>query len=121
MGEIVSKEWTPTEIRKNAGALFLARTVMVAAAQDLAKGTVLGKKTADGKFYPYDDTKTDGTQTAVGVLAEAVDSTTSGQNRDVDAPMYYTGSFKKASLTGWDAAAATDLGAREILGDEILI
>jgi len=38
-------------------------------------GAVLGKITASGKFTLYDNTAVDGTQTAVGVLVNAVDAT----------------------------------------------
>lgn len=47
----------------------------VAAGQNLGLGTVVGKKTADGKLYALDPAATDGTEIAVGVLIEPVDAT----------------------------------------------
>lgn len=38
-------------------------------------GTVLGKVTASGKYKPYDDDASDGTQTATAILAYDVDAT----------------------------------------------
>lgn len=47
----------------------------VAAGQNLGLGTVVGRKTSDGKLYALNPAATDGTQNAVGVLIEPVDAT----------------------------------------------
>jgi hypothetical protein len=47
----------------------------VAAGQNLPLGTVLGRSASDGKHYAIDPAATDGTQLAMGVLANAVDAT----------------------------------------------
>jgi hypothetical protein len=47
----------------------------VASGQNLGLGTVVGRKTSDNKIYALNPVATDGTQTAVGVLIEAVDAT----------------------------------------------
>ena len=47
----------------------------LAAGQNLPLGTVLGRKTDDGKHYPIDPAATDGTETAIGVLANEIDAT----------------------------------------------
>ena len=47
----------------------------IAAGQNLPLGTVLGRKTDDGKHYPIDPAATDGTETAIGVLANEIDAT----------------------------------------------
>ncbi len=47
----------------------------IAAGQNLPLGTVLGRKTDDGKHYPIDPAATDGTETAIGVLANDIDAT----------------------------------------------
>jgi hypothetical protein len=88
----------------------------------LAAGTVLGKKTADGKLYAYVDANADGTQTAVGYLMYAINTDASGQAYlggsatasslnppFTTAPYFYAGTFDPADLTGNDAAANTDL------------
>lgn len=46
------------------------KNVTVVAATALQAGTVLGIKTADGKYYPSVAGASDGTQTAVAVLME---------------------------------------------------
>lgn len=50
-------------------------SVVVAAGQNLSIGTVVGKKTSDGKLYALAPTANDGTQDAVGVLVQSVDAT----------------------------------------------
>ncbi len=50
-------------------------SITVAAGQNLARGTVLGRITASGKFATFAPAATDGTQTAAGVLLDAVDAT----------------------------------------------
>jgi len=47
----------------------------IAAGQNLGLGTVLGRKTADGKLYALAPAASDGTQNAHGVLIGDVDAT----------------------------------------------
>ena len=42
---------------------------------NLSRGAVLGKKTADGKYYIHNPSGSDGTQTPVAILAEAKNAT----------------------------------------------
>lgn len=49
-------------------------TVTIASGQNLSIGAVLGKKTADGKYYALNPTATDGTQNALCVLAQDTDA-----------------------------------------------
>jgi len=71
----------------------------------VAKGTVLGKVTATGKFIPYLSTNTDGSQTAVCILDNDTDTT----NSDAGASAWFSGVFNSAALTGLDAGAKTSL------------
>lgn len=71
----------------------------------LAKGTVLGKITASGKFAPYAAANSDGTQTAVCILDNDHDTT----NNDVGASAWIAGIFTTSALTGIDSAAKTAL------------
>ncbi len=48
---------------------------IVEAGQDLAIGTVVGKKTADGKVVQIDFSASDGSENAYGVLAANCDAT----------------------------------------------
>lgn len=90
----------------------------------LAKGTVLGKKTSDGKFYPYDDDNSDGTETAKCLLIQACVTDASGNAylsdsavaSSINTPfrtvqVYESGTFDPAELTGLDNAAILDLNA----------
>ncbi|MCD9188245.1 MAG: head decoration protein [Pyrinomonadaceae bacterium] len=84
----------------------------------IAKGTILGIKTADGKFYAYADANSDGTQTAKAIAMYDFTTDSSGKvtianetNVTYDtAPVYVAGTFRTNELTGLDAAGVTDLG-----------
>ncbi len=47
----------------------------IAAGQNLPLGTVLGRNASDGHHYALDPTATDGTESAIGVLATDIDAT----------------------------------------------
>jgi hypothetical protein len=82
-----------------------------------------------------DTTAYDGTQVAVGICvydiktdanglvyfsdSSAVASASNPQNQS--APIFIAGIFDPNDLTGWDSQAATDLGARTIVGGNVLI
>lgn len=51
----------------------------LASGNNLTAGTVLGRVTSSGKLAPYDNTASDGTETAVGVLYDNVDATDADQ------------------------------------------
>ena len=78
---------------------------------ELAKGTVLGKVTATGKYKAYDNTANDGSETAKLILADAVDATSA----DVLASAYRSGCFDPDALTGLDANAKTDFDGTTII------
>lgn len=48
---------------------------IVSGAGSLIAGTVLGKITASGKYKPYDNDATDGSEVAAGILVYDVDAT----------------------------------------------
>lgn len=79
----------------------------------LPGGTVMGKFAGGGsgshlKYGAYGDGHSDGTQTAVGILYYRVDPTTGDQLGS----LMVRGDVRSGSLTGFDAAAATDLAGR---------
>lgn len=91
----------------------------------LVKGTILGKRTSNNLHYAYDDTKTDGTQTATCILMHDVVTDASGNHYlgtnavassvnlpHKDTSVYVAGVFDTDELTGYDANAKTDLGGR---------
>jgi hypothetical protein len=71
----------------------------------IAKGTVLGKVTATGKYVPYNPAANDGSQTAVCILDNDQDTT----NGDVGASAWIAGIFYESALTGLDANAKAAL------------
>jgi len=85
-------------------------TFDVSVCGDLAAGTVIAKITASGLYAEYDDTKSDGRETAVGILLEDIDDAKGDQPYLIA----IGGTFYKANLTGLDANAITDLGAKTI-------
>lgn len=87
-------------------------TVTVAGGVALPSGTVLGKITASGKFIKYADGASDGSQTAVGVLLNALP----GTNGDYQAVIFdddceVIGSVLNGGA-GLDANGTADLVAR---------
>jgi hypothetical protein len=62
-------------LKYEAPNLYSREAATVAAGQNLRLGTVLGRKTADGKLYALAPAATDGTEIAVGVLATDTDAT----------------------------------------------
>jgi len=83
---------------------------------DLKKGTLLGIITASGKYAPYNNANSDGTETAVCILGDDVNTTGS----DATVAAYFTGIFVKDNLTGYDANALTDLNGR-VAGPYLII
>lgn len=75
---------------------------------EVVAGTVLGRITDSGKYAPYNDNASDGTQVARGVLRLGVDTTT-----DCLGNLVLGGVLRNSKLTGLNANAITDLGARQ--------
>ena len=114
MAEINTTTHTPSEIRASgAEANFPTTIVTVSSGQAaMAAGTVLGLVTATGLAVAYDDTANDGSEVAVGILAQDVDA--AGEGRDKPVPMFVGGLFVEARLTGLDAGAKSDLAGASI-------
>lgn len=67
----------------------------IASGQNLAKGTVLGKITAGGKYAIVDNSKVDGTEVADCILAEDCDAS----GGDKQAVVFLSGAFNENALT----------------------
>lgn len=84
----------------------------------IAKGTVVAQKTADSKWYAYNNANADGTEVARGIAQYAFTTDGSGKVTIANekgvtydtAPIYIEGVFRTTELTGLDAAGVTDLG-----------
>jgi hypothetical protein len=89
----------------------------------IVKGTVMARITATGLYVPYDDDGTDdGRRTAQGIIVDDIDPAKADQNDlNLNASMYVRGSFQYDKLTGLDANAITDLNARYIAGQNLLL
>jgi len=76
----------------------------------LARGAVLGKITASGKYKACDTSLSDGAETPEAVLAEAIVTTADTGN----VPVYLTGAFNIDALSfgGTTSAADTKAGMR---------
>jgi hypothetical protein len=70
------------------------RVVTIAAGADLAKGAVLGRITANGKFKLSASASSDGSQTPDAILAEKA----SAAGADVQAVVYFSGEFNENAL-----------------------
>jgi hypothetical protein len=71
----------------------------------IAKGTVLGKVTATGKYVPYNPGASDGSQVAVCILDNDQDTT----NGDVGASAWIGGVFYASQVIGLDTNAKNAL------------
>ncbi len=86
--------------------------VVVQTGAAILSGTVLGKVTASGKYKPYANGASDGTEVAAGVLynylpAKTGDSDAVGFMRDCE--------VMRAAMTGLDTAGETDLVAEGVI------
>lgn len=77
----------------------------------LRPGLVLGEISATGKYAEYDDSATDGTQTAKLILDEQIDLINEETNaaQDTQAHCVWHGRVSNGALIGIDANGRTDL------------
>lgn len=79
----------------------------------LLSGLPVGKITTSGKYGPYDDTATDGRQTLVGFLLEAVRVNVADNTIDPAGPLFMHGFVVAAKLpVAVDANGKADVSAR---------
>lgn len=108
-GGITQKaEVKPVEILYSTHRLLQKGGTLASGNGVIAGGTAMGRIAASGKYAPYADGNTDGTQTCVGFLRQTVDTT----GGDKQGNLVFGGVLKNDALTGVDAAAITDLNAR---------
>ena len=95
--------YTPDSLLAGNAHLLVSRRITVASGENLKRGCVLGKVTADGKYKASAAAASDGSQTPDLILAEDIDAT-SGL-------AYARGDFAASALsfgTGHDAASVTE-------------
>jgi hypothetical protein len=92
----------------------------------LAKGTILGKITATGKYAAYDNGAATGVETALPLITQYAVTTNADGNVtnfdqwggvDSSAPCYTRGDFRTEDLANLDAAAVTDIKATIVTGN----
>ena len=91
---------------------FTQKGVTIASGQGvLAAGTVIGMKTADKKYYAYNNALADGREVARGVLRRPVDTgSVVDVANDQVSNMVIQGILKYSLIVGLDSSALTDLG-----------
>lgn len=94
-------------VSEGNGQISRDQIVLVSGAGALVAGRVLGKVTASGKYKAYDNTASDGTEVAAGVLAYDTDATSA------DAAAVQIGRLAevKAAGLGWGANDSTGITA----------
>jgi hypothetical protein len=76
----------------------------------LRQGNVMGRKTSDGKLYPYSAANTDGTEIAVCVLNQSLSMLNAvGDAEDKQVQTIQVGSLKSENLVGLDSVARDQL------------
>lgn len=71
--------------------------ITLVSGENLSRGHVLGKVTASGKYAGYDADLSDGSESAVAILAEDTDASSGDENTIA----YVHGEFQDAGLS-WD-------------------
>lgn len=87
--------YVPDQLIAGNAHLLIARKVTVISGQNLARGAVLGKITASGKYTLSASASSDGSQTPDLVLAETCDASAG----DKQALAYARGDFAASALT----------------------
>ena len=82
-----------------------SRQITLLTGQNLARGAVLGKITATGKYILSLSAAVDGSEVPDAVLAEATDATAA----DVATPAYFTGGFDEGKLVLGTAHTAASI------------
>ena len=82
-------------------------SVTLSGSSALEAGTVLGKITSSGKYAAYNNSNSDGTEVAKGILFSRVDLSQASANPL--GSMMVHGMVRSGSLIGYDSNAATDL------------
>ena len=93
---------TETQDNLIGGDHLMPPVAITLGAGDLSRGAVLGRKTADGKYYEFNAAASDGLQNAVAILAEDCDASSAAEKTSA----YFHGEFRVGGLewkTGTDS------------------
>ena len=101
----MSETYTPDNLIAGDFPL-VSDEVTIVSGQNVARGAVLGKITASGKYTAADVLAVDGSSVPACVLAQATDASGGDVTK---APVYLTGEFNSALLTFGATTTAADL------------
>ncbi len=94
--------YTPTQLVVGSSDIITMPYTVTQTGTAMVVGTVLGQITASGKLVMHETSASDGSQTAVAILAVPLAAATG----DVTAPVYVAGEFNYAALT-YDSGVTT--------------
>lgn len=94
------------------GTISREEVTVTLAGTALVSGTVMSKLSADGKYVPYDNVGTDGTEAAAGILYTSL-AVGTGDVRAVI--IARNAEVIESKLTGINADGKTDLAAKGII------
>ncbi len=110
-----------TEIASSPASIIQRGVKLTPGQGVLLAGRVLGQVTATKLYSAYNNSLSDGTETAVGVLRQSVDTGSDANAAPVFANIVIAGVLKKSVLSGADSYAITDLNARQHTGLDVFI
>lgn len=96
------------------GTLSREEVTVTQAGAPIVSGTVLGKITASGKYVPYSNAASDGSEAAAAILYTDIPGTASGDKKKCVVIVRNAEVFGSA-LTGNDANGTADLKALNII------
>jgi Bacteriophage lambda head decoration protein D len=108
-----SDTYTPDKLIASNPNLLLSNGITVLSGQNLARGSLLGRITASGKYVLSLTAAADGSQTPAAILADDCDASAA----DKAAIAYFRGDFQEAGITfGTTHTAASTQAALRDLG-----
>ncbi|MCB1723219.1 MAG: head decoration protein [Gammaproteobacteria bacterium] len=90
-----SAAYSPDKLIAGNADLLVSRKVTLISGQNLARGALLGKITASGKYTLSASAAGDGSQVPDGILVEATDAS----GGDAEALVYFRGDFNQNAMT----------------------
>jgi hypothetical protein len=112
-GEFILSEAPGTISRDNV-------TVTVAASTTMEPGQVLGKLAATGKYVAFDETATDGRETAAGILYAELDNSAVGSPADFSGVIVnWSAEVREADLVWGTADDSVGIPQLEALGIKV--
>ncbi len=118
MATLTEGRHTGEHLISDLGSISRDVVTIASGSGKLAPGRVLSKLSAGGKYVPYDNVGTDGSEVAKAILYAAVDATSA----DVRAVVHSRLCEVKASLLDWGAVdgAGQTAGLADLAGSYVI-